>query len=315
MRATITTGSAGALQAHRPMLLGLAYRMVGSLADAEDILQEAYLRWLAVDRAAVAEPRRYLSRVVTRLAIDLLRARRASRETYVGSWLPEPVPTGASTGGEPFGPLDRVEQRETLSVALLHVLERLSPTERAVYLLRTAFDLPYAEIAEFLDRSPADCRQLHHRATERIRGDRARFTADPAEQERLLTAFLSAAREGDLAGLTELVATDATAFSDGGGKARAALNPVSGVAKIARFAAGVLGPHRPGLRIDRTEVNGQPAAVVTQSGGRAYVFLVGAAGGRITALYLVGNPDKLGWLDQSGLTRPPVAGRASRSFP
>ncbi|GAB3813748.1 RNA polymerase sigma factor SigJ [Micromonospora zhanjiangensis] len=292
MSGTSTTGSAGALQAHRPMLLGLAYRMVGSLPDAEDILQDAYLRWLTVDRESVAEPRRYLSRVVSRLAIDKLRARRASREAYVGPWLPEPVPTG----GEPFGPLDRVEQRETLSVAMLHVLERLNPIERAVYLLRTAFDLPYTEIAGILDRSPADCRQLHHRAVAHVGQDRTRFTADPAEQERLLTAFLAAARDGDLAGLTALVATNATAWSDGGGRVRAALNPVYGADKIARFAAGVLGPHRTGLRFDRTEVNGQPAVVTRQPGRAPYLFTVGAAGGRITGLYLVGNPEKLAWL-------------------
>ncbi|MGK5523148.1 sigma-70 family RNA polymerase sigma factor [Micromonospora sp. URMC 107] len=140
------TRAAGALDAHRPMLLGLAYRLLGSRHDAEDVLQEAYVRWLGVDRGSVAEPRRYLSRVVTRLALDRLRARRAARETYVGPWLPEPVRTVPS----PFGPLDAVELRDSLSTALLHLLERLSPPERAVYVLHTAFELPYAEIAGIL---------------------------------------------------------------------------------------------------------------------------------------------------------------------
>ncbi|SCE65560.1 RNA polymerase sigma factor, sigma-70 family [Micromonospora haikouensis] len=147
------------------MLLGLAYRLLGSLHDAEDVLQDAYLRWLGADRAAVAEPRRYLSRVVTRLAIDRLRARQAARETYVGPWLPEPVATAPSPFGPPveppFGPPEHAELRDSLSLALLHLLERLTAPERAVYVLRTAFALPFAEIAEILGRSTADCRQLH----------------------------------------------------------------------------------------------------------------------------------------------------------
>lgn len=281
--------AAGALTAHRPMLLGLAYRLLGSLHDAEDVLQEAYLRWLDVDRESVAEPRRYLSRVVTRLALDRLRARQAARETYVGPWLPEPVPTDPS----PFGPLDTVELRETLSTALLLLLERLTPPERAVYVLHTAFALPYAEIAEVLDRSAADCRQLHRRAVARLAEDRPRFTAGPAEQRRLLNAFLAAAQQGDLARLTALVAADATAWSDGGGRARAARNPLHGADRIARFFAGIYG--RPGRAVRATpvELNGAPALLITWSTGDRYTLAATAADGRITGLYLVGNPDKL----------------------
>ncbi|MBY8875120.1 RNA polymerase sigma factor SigJ [Micromonospora sp. PLK6-60] len=271
------------------MLLGLAYRLLGSLHDAEDVLQEAYLRWLDVDRGAVAEPRRYLSRVVTRLALDRLRARQATRETYVGPWLPEPVPTDPS----PFGPLETVELRETISTALLHLLERLTPPERAVYVLHTAFALPYAEIADILDRSAADCRQLHHRAAARLAAERRRFTADPAEQRRLLDAFLAAARDGDLARLTDLVAADATAWSDGGGRIRAARNPVSGADRIARFFAGVYGRRRPGVRATPVELNAAPALLLTWPNGARYTLAVAAAGGRITGVYLVGNPDKL----------------------
>lgn len=281
--------AAGALTAHRPMLLGLAYRLLGSLHDAEDVLQEAYLRWLDVDRESVAEPRRYLSRVVTRLALDRLRARQAARETYVGPWLPEPVPTDPS----PFGPLDTVELRETLSTALLLLLERLTPPERAVYVLHTAFALPYAEIAEVLDRSAADCRQLHRRAVARLAEDRPRFTAGPAEQRRLLNAFLAAAQQGDLARLTALVAADATAWSDGGGRARAARNPLHGADRIARFFAGIYG--RPGRAVHGVpvELNGAPALLVTWSTGVRYTLAATAADGRITGLYLVGNPEKL----------------------
>ncbi|MEU5726057.1 RNA polymerase sigma factor SigJ [Micromonospora sp. NPDC047738] len=288
-----TTGAAeaaGALTAHRPMLLGLAYRLLGSLHDAEDVLQETYLRWLDVDRESVAEPRRYLSRVVTRLALDRLRARQAARETYVGPWLPEPVPTAPS----PFGPLDTVELRDTLSTALLHLLERLTPPERAVYVLHTAFALPYAEIADLLGRSAADCRQLHHRAVARIADDRRRFTAGPAEQRRLLEAFLAAARDGDLARLTDLVAADATAWSDGGGRVRAARNPVHGANRIARFFAGIYAhDRRPGIRTTPAELNGAPALLLRWPAGTRYTLAVAAADGRITGVYLVGNPDKL----------------------
>ncbi|PWR12416.1 RNA polymerase subunit sigma [Micromonospora acroterricola] len=284
--------AAGALQAHRPMLLGLAYRLLGSRHDAEDVLQETYLRWRGVDRSAVREPRRYLSRVVTRLALDRLRARQAARETYVGTWLPESVPTAPS----PFGPLDRAELRDSLSIALLHVLERLTPPERAVYVLHTAFELPYAEIAEILDRTPADCRQLHHRAAARVRQEQRRFTASRSERERLLDAFLAAARDGDLATLTGLVAADATAWSDGGGRVSAARKPISGAELIARFFAGIYGPrHRWATRL--LELNGEPAALMTRADGNRYTLTVSAADGRITGIYVVGNPDKLPAVD------------------
>ncbi|MGR6321598.1 RNA polymerase sigma factor SigJ [Micromonospora soli] len=289
MSGTEAAQAAGALTAHRPMLLGLAYRLLGSLHDAEDVLQEAYLRWLDVDRETVAEPRRYLSRVVTRLAIDRLRARQAARETYVGPWLPEQVPTDPS----PFGPLDTVEQRDTLSTALLHLLERLTPPERAVYVLHTAFALPYAEIGDLLDRSAADCRQLHHRAVARLADDRRRFTAGPAEQRRLLDAFLAAARDGDLARLTDLVAADATAWSDGGGRVSAARNPLHGADRIARFFTGVYGPRRPGVTVTPVELNGAPALLLRLPTGVHYTLAVTAVDRRITGIYVVGNPDKL----------------------
>ncbi|WP_435209452.1 RNA polymerase sigma factor SigJ [Micromonospora sp. bgisy143] len=286
---TTAAEAAGALQAHRPMLLGLAYRLLGSRHDAEDVLQETYLRWLGVDRSTVAEPRRYLSRVVTRLALDRLRARQAARETYVGPWLPEPVPTEPS----PFGPLDRAELRDSLSTALLHVLERLTPPERAVYVLRTAFDLPYTEIAEILDRTPQDCRQLYHRATTRVRQEDRRFTASRPERERLLEAFLAAARNGDLATLTHLMAADVTAWNDGGGRVRSARNPVRGADRVARYYAGIYGPRR-AWTAHRLELNGEPALLLVRgSDGGRYTLTVAAAAGRITEVYVVGNPEKL----------------------
>ncbi|MFG1870288.1 RNA polymerase sigma factor SigJ [Micromonospora arborensis] len=290
---TEAADAAGALQAHRPMLLGLAYRLLGSRHDAEDVLQETYLRWLGVDRSTVDEPRRYLSRVVTHLALDRLRARQSGRETYVGTWLPEPVPTAPS----PFGPLDRAELRDSLSTALLHVLERLTPPERAVYVLHTAFELPYAQIGEILDRSAADCRQLHHRAAARVRQEQRRFTASRSERERLLNAFLAAAQDGDLATLTGLVASDAIAWNDGGGRVRAALNPVSGADRIARFYAGIYARPRHPRTIERIELNGEPAVVITRADGSRYTFTIAAAGGQITGIYVVGNPTKLQSVD------------------
>jgi RNA polymerase sigma-70 factor, ECF subfamily len=284
--------SAG-LVAHRPMLFGLAYRMLGSADDAEDVLQEAYLRWHATDRSTVDEPRRYLSRVVTRLAIDKLRQRKAARETYVGHWLPEPVPTAPDRSAQPpLGPVEAAEQRDSLSIAALHLLERLTPPERAVFVLHTAFDVPYAEIAETLHRKPEDCRQLHRRATQRLADRPRRLKVDLAAQRRLLAGFVAAAREGDTAQLVSILAADATAWSDGGGRVRAARNPIYGAERVARFFAGIYAPRTASMRVDPLEVNGHPAVVVAYDGMR-HVLSIATDAGRITGIYLIANPDKL----------------------
>jgi RNA polymerase sigma-70 factor (ECF subfamily) len=274
----VTAEAAAAdLVAHRPMLYGLAYRLLGSAHDADDVLQEAYLRWLRADREAVNAPRRYLSRVVTHLAIDRLRARQA--EPYVGMWLPEPLPEGE---------VDPATHRESLSLAMLHLLERLTPPERAVYVLRTAFDLPYQEIAGILDRTPEDCRQLHHRANSHLEAA-PRFDTAPAEQERLLDRFLAAAREGDLPALKRLLAADATAWSDGGGRVKSALKPILGRERVARFVAGVY-PGR--FSVHTVTLAGEPAAVVTRCDGQR-LWALSVVDGAIAGVYLVGNPDKL----------------------
>jgi RNA polymerase sigma-70 factor (ECF subfamily) len=279
--AGVTTSAAATdLAAHRPMLYGLAYRLLGSAHDADDVLQDAYLRWLGADREAVAEPRRYLSRIVTHLAMDRLRARQA--EPYVGPWLPEPLPAGE---------VDPAEHRESLSLAVLHLLERLTAPERAVYVLRTAFDLPYPEIAEILGRSPEDCRQLHHRAARHLPAA-PRFAATPAERERLLDKFLAAAREGDLPALKQLLAADATAWSDGGGRVKAARRPIVGADRVARFFAGIYGGV---CSVRPVALAGEPAAIV----GR-HVLTVDVVGGLVAAVYLVGNPDKLRKLVETG---------------
>jgi RNA polymerase sigma-70 factor (ECF subfamily) len=270
-----------AYQEHRPMLYGLAYRMLGSVHDADDVLQEAYLRWTGADRSAVAEPRRDQTRVVARLAVDALRARQARREEYIGTWLPEPV----STEPSPFGAVDTSD----LSMAVLHLMERLTPPQRAVYVLHTAFGLPYTEIAGILERSAEDCRQLHHRAEAALAG-RARFSTDPAELNRLIDGFVAAARLGDVARLERLLHDDVVVWSDGGGRARAARNPIAGRAKAVRFFAAVLA--RPFSAVP-ARLNGGPALLIDGERVR-YALTVAVSGGRIAGVYMVANPDKLG---------------------
>ncbi len=269
--------------AHRTRLYSLAYRLLGSVHDAEDVLQEAYLRWTGADRSAVEMPRRYLTRVVARLAIDHLRARGARREHYVGEWLPEPV----STQPSPFGAVDTSD----LSLAVLHLMERLTPPQRAVYVLRTAFDVPYAEIATIVDRSEADCRQLHRRAAAAIGADRPKFTPTRDEHRRLLHDFVAAARDGDLARLEGMLAAEAVTWSDGGGRAPAARRPVSTPVRIARFFAGIYSRHET-VRLHDLEVNGRPAYAVDNPKAR-HILVIEAEAGLITTLFVITNPEKI----------------------
>jgi RNA polymerase sigma factor (sigma-70 family) len=281
---------------HRPMLRGLAYRLVGSLHDADDVLQEAYLRWAGADRSAVAEPRRYLTRVVARLATDHLRARQRRRESYVGEWLPEPVATGPS----PFGAVDTSD----LSIAVLHLMEQLTPPQRAVYVLRTAFGLPYEEIAGIVDRGADDCRQLYRRAGQALLEGRRRFPVPADEHRRLLIDFVAAARQGDLHRLHRLLHADAVAWSDGGGRVRAARHPIRSAAKVARFFGSIYS-RRPDLSVEPVELNGTPAVLVSNPRTR-HLLLLDVDGGAIRHLYVVANPDKLGAVPP-GVT-PPGAG-------
>jgi len=290
---------------HRPLLLGLAYRLLGSMWDAEDAVQEAYLRWTRANRDEVREPRAYLVTVVSRLAIDQLRSARATREAYVGPWLPEPVETAA------VGPLDTAELRDTLSYATLHLMEQLTPPERAVFVLREAFELPYDAIADILGVPAATCRQLRHRAAERLgdaRGDRGgdaggdrgagRFQPSGEEHARLLARLIDAAQGGDLAALTELFSQDVVAWTDGGGKTRAALRPVTGRDRVVAFALGLLDRYRV-EDISVIEANGQPALRMTMN-GHQQITLLDVRDGLIHGLYGVLNPDKLthlGWED------------------
>ena len=276
--------------AHRNRLVGVAYRLLGSVGDAEDVVQEAWLRWGRVDTATVADPEAFLVRTVSRLALDRLRRIAARRETYVGPWLPEPVLTGGRDD-----PAAEAERAASVSMAMLVVLETLSPLERTVFVLHEAFAYPAAEIAEILDRSPAAVRQLAHRAREHVAARRPRFPADPDVRRVATERFLRASVEGDVTTLLELLAPDATLWADGGGKIKAPRRPIHGSDKIARFFAAIGSEALvPGSWVEIVDVNGGPAAVfVDPAGAIAVLQLDLGDGDRVIDLRLFGNPDKL----------------------
>jgi RNA polymerase sigma-70 factor, ECF subfamily len=270
---------------HRKFLRGFAYRMLGSVAEAEDVVQDAFLRWREVDGSAILEPRAYLTRVVSRLCLDRLNAASKRREQYVGTWLPEPVVA------EPAGSL-----ADDLSMALLLSLERLSPLERAAFLLHDVFDVEYPAVAETLQRSEAACRQLTARAREHVRHEKPRFASTDSEARRLADAFVAAACTGDLVALGRVLADDAALYSDGGGKRRAALNPIFGRDKIVRFYRGI---HDKGglsaVRPEAATLNGLPGFLMhTPDGTETIAFEV--VDGAIKAVFIVRNPEKLGHL-------------------
>lgn len=277
--------------AARPRLIALAYRMLGSMGDAEDAVQETFIRWHGADRAAIRTPAAWLTTACTRLCIDRLRKAKAERAAYVGTWLPEPVA---------LEPPDDEALGESLSMAFLVMLERLSPSERAAYLLHEVFEQDYAAIASALGRSEPACRQLVSRARknlgmpERSARRKARFTADAAHAAELAGAFVAAAHAGDTARLTAMLAEDAELWSDGGGKALAALNVVRGADRVARFFVGIRDKQDPELTLQFRPVNGRPG-VVGHVGARAdfALALEPGEGGRIAAVYIVRNPDKL----------------------
>ncbi len=283
----------GEFERHRTVLLGLAYRMLGSMWDAEDVVQDAWPRWAAADRAAIRDARAFLITVVSRLAIDRLRLVQRRRETYVGPWLPEPVDTERWD----LGPLNTATRRDAVSTAALRLMEQLSPPERAVYVLREAFALPYREIAMALNVTEPNARQLHRRAGARIAAGRPRFTPDRAAHRKFVERFAAAASTGEIAALTSMLADDVVLWTDGGGKVRAARNPIIGTAKVVRFARGLLAKHaRPEVRV--VELNGT-AGLVMWTAGRRYVcsFELGgpdaASPWLVTGIQAMSNPDKL----------------------
>jgi RNA polymerase sigma-70 factor (ECF subfamily) len=269
---------------------GVAYRMLGSVADAEDVVQEALLR-LARTGEPLDEPAAWITTVATRLSIDHLRLARVRRETYVGPWLPEPLVQDTAPG-----PGAQAELADSLSQAFLVVLEQLTPVERAAFLLRDVFDYDDAAIAGIVGRKEANCRQLVARARRHVRTGRPRFDADAAQRQTLLERFLEAAEDGDLEGPERLLAEDAVLYSDGGGKATAARRPIHGAARIARLMAGTtrLRRRRGEFELQLVTVNGQPGRVLRGSGGEIWdVLSVDVVGWRIQTVRIVRNPDKL----------------------
>jgi RNA polymerase sigma-70 factor (ECF subfamily) len=277
---------------HRRLLFSVAYRLLGSAADAEDAVQDAWLKWSSADRSQVADPRAYLARIVSNVALERLRSARHKRETYVGPWLPEPILTGGDASEAAVG-------AESVSMAMLVVLETLSPLERAVFVLREVFGFSHAEIALATERSETAVRQAAHRAREHVQARRPRFEADRRQQHAVTERFFDAATGGDINSLMELLSPDVTLWTDGGGRVRQALRPVVGAATVATWFAALgtatyQGIEPADMKAERVEINGGPG-VVFSGAGRVVATMTFDfdTDGRITAIHNVANPDKL----------------------
>ncbi|MGE7385948.1 RNA polymerase sigma-70 factor [Streptomyces sp. NPDC004126] len=271
---------------HRKLLFTVAYEMLGSAADAEDVLQETWLRWSGVDLGTVREPRAYLVRIATRQALGRLRALSRRKETYVGPWLPEPLLTAPDVAED-------VELADSVSMAMMLVLETLAPTERAVFVLREVFDLGYEEIAEAVEKSPAAVRQIAHRARSHVAARRPRGVVSATETRAALDAFRRALETGDLQGLLDLLAPDVVALSDGGGIKQAMPRPVIGAEKVARALAAGVAAFGPLVTAEPTRVNGHPALLMRIGGEVEMVVAMRIDDGLVTGLYTVRNPQKL----------------------
>ena len=275
---------------HRDALFGLAYRMLGSISDAEDVVADAYVRWRRNDRCDVENPRAFLFAVTTRLALDLLKSAHHARVDYVGSWLPEPLITSYDD------PAAKAETTDTISLAFLYLLERLTPQERAVFVLRSAFDFPHAQIAEILELSADNVRQLHRRAQQRLGADaEPRFIPDPDRQKALVDKFLAAAATGEVAPLAVLLAEDVLLVGDGGGKAASVRVPAVGRLRIARFVRGLMRKAPPEMTFDLVRANGMPAILIrtptTVEG--VYALDIDPDADLVRGIHAVRNPDKL----------------------
>jgi RNA polymerase sigma-70 factor (TIGR02957 family) len=270
---------------HRGLLFTVAYEMLGSAADAEDVVQETWLRWVGVEQEEVRDPRAFLVRVVTRQALDRMRKVSRQRETYVGEWLPEPLLTTPDVA-------DDVELAESVSVAMLTVLETLGPAERAIFVLREVFEEPYDEIAAAVDKTPAAVRQIAHRAREHVAARRPRMQVSRSEQLEAAEAFRVAVQSGDLQGLLDVLAPDVVLVADGGGVANAVRHPVSGAERVSRLLV-LLARFAPEARVQALWLNGAPALRLDIDGELDTAISLSVEGGRITGIYAMRNPDKL----------------------
>jgi RNA polymerase sigma-70 factor, ECF subfamily len=278
-----------AFDEHRRLLFSIAYRMLGSRADAEDMLQETFLRWQKASETAIRDPQAFLVTVITRLCINQLQSARVRREQYFGQWLPEPLFTQSSAETPSIPGIDG-----SLSMAFLMLLERLTPVERAVFLLREVFDYEYAEVAAMLGRGEANCRQILKRAKQHVAQERQRFDTSPQEHQRLLQEFLRATGRGDMQGLLALLSKDVVLYTDGGGKATAVPNPIYGPDHVVRFFFGARDKFMPKDVVRHLmEINGQPGIAVYHQGRVYGVLSIDVVEGQICNIYIVRNPDKL----------------------
>lgn len=281
-------------ETHRPYLFSVAYRMLGSVADAEDMLQDAYLKWQKMAAGEICSLRSFLVTMVTRLCIDRLRSTKAAREEYIGPWLPEPLVAQAPT------PEEQTELADSLSFAFLVLLESLSPVERAVFLLREVFGFEFSEIAEVVEKSEANSRQIFSRARRHLADRRARFVVERQNQRRMFDEFIHACQTGDLEQLLKLLTDDVTCYCDGGGKAVAARRPIRSADHVARFLLGILKKAPEALEIRPATINGSPGAVIGLLAHAYSVVSIETTGDRVSAVYIVSNPDKLRNLTEPG---------------
>ncbi len=280
---------------YRPLLFSIAYRMLGSVMDAEDMVQEAFLRWHRASESEVTSTKAYLSTVVTRLCLDYLKSARVQREVYVGPWLPEPLLTKQTPDL-----IEKAELADSLSIAFLAVLETLSPVERAVFLLHEIFDYSYSEIALMVEKSEANCRQMVKRARQHLQERRPRYDVSLEQQERMLQQFMKTCNSGDMTGFITLLTDDITLRSDGGGKVSAARNPLHGPDKVARFFLGILAKAPPSFKSRVAEVNGQPAIISYLDGKLYNVVTLDFTPDHIRAINIISNPDKLRGIKDEG---------------
>jgi len=299
---TLPASHVSSFQEYRPLLFSIAYRMLGSGDEADDVLQDAYLRFQAAPLDEVRSPKAYLSTIVTRLCLNELKSARVTREQYVGEWLPEPI--ASREIDELADPEKRMTDYDSISIAFLSLLQKLTPAERAVFVLHEVFDYGYDEVAAILDKSEVACRKLFSRAKRYLAENRPRFTTTPEEHRRLLEQFMRASSSGDLNGLTTLLADDVVFWADGGGKVRgAALLPVRGRDPVARFISGLTARFMPqDVRFGIAAVNGRPTLLVHNTVGAAlFVVSVEVDAGHIQSIWAIANPDKLGRVSSARL--------------